>query len=117
MAFIKQKENNNNDNLRKIHVGIYNTSALDKGCVPMKILGYWKNEYITFKQYAKYTTSYSVFLFFFNVVMTWRAYVVANDADIHTNVMMGRSHTHPCRHQLMARNIVTTIGGNYGDLQ
>ena len=28
MAFFEQKENNNNDNLCKIHVGLYNTSAL-----------------------------------------------------------------------------------------
>ena len=28
VAFIEQKENENNDNLRKIHVGLYNASAL-----------------------------------------------------------------------------------------
>ena len=28
VAFIEQKENDNNDNLRKIHGGLYNASAL-----------------------------------------------------------------------------------------
>ena len=38
MAFIEQKENDNNNNLRKIHVDLYNGSALMTKCKQWRIV-------------------------------------------------------------------------------